>query len=112
MAFLRELGFIGAGNMAEGIVGCVLAKKVLKAEQIIVSDPDEKRRLLFADQFGVEVTDDNRTVVESAGSIVFAVKPQVFADVAAGVADAVKPSQRIISIMAGISTERISEQFL
>ena len=48
-----ELGFLGAGNMAEGIVGGVLRRQVLAAGQILASDPLEDRRRIFREQFGI-----------------------------------------------------------
>jgi pyrroline-5-carboxylate reductase len=66
-----------------------------------------ERRDLFAQQFGVATTDDNRELVGSARRVVLAVKPQQFNEVAASVADLVRPEQLFISIMAGVSTARI-----
>jgi len=111
MACKYELGFIGAGNMAEGIVAAVAGKKLYPPGQIIVSDPVDERRKLLARQFGVAVTDDNRQLAAESRRIVLAVKPQVFERVAAGLGDAVRGDHLLISIMAGMSTERIAAAF-
>lgn len=102
-----ELGFIGAGNMAEGIIAGVLRRNVLSAGQIIVSDPVEERQRLFAEQFGVAATDDNRRLVEVSRRVALAVKPQSFDDVVAPIADVFTDDHLIVSIMAGLSTQRI-----
>jgi pyrroline-5-carboxylate reductase len=111
MGFTYELGSIGGGNMAEGIVAAVVARGLYPAGRIIVSDPLPERRRFFAERFGTAVTDDNRLLVEQSRRIVIAVKPQNFAEVAAGFADAVCGEHLLISILAGASTRRIAGAF-
>ncbi|MCL2330186.1 MAG: pyrroline-5-carboxylate reductase, partial [Phycisphaerae bacterium] len=103
-----ELASIGAGNMAEGIISAVLDRGVYPREAILVSDPVAERRQLFASRFGVAVTDDNRQLVAESKRIMLAVKPQGFAEVAASVADCVRPDSLFISIMAGQSVATIA----
>lgn len=106
-----EFGFIGAGNMAEGIAAAAVGQKLYRPEEIIVSDPVADRRRLFAESFGVEAVEDNRQVAAESDRIVLAVKPQQFDAVAAGLADAVGEDQVIVSIMAGVGTQRIQAAF-
>ena len=44
---MYELGIIGAGNMAEAIARGVMARNVLRAEQMIAADVSPQRRELF-----------------------------------------------------------------
>lgn len=111
MAFQYELASIGAGNMAEGIVAALLARGVYAREAVIVSDPVAQRRQVFAERFGVAVTDDNRRVLAEARRIMIAVKPQSFDEVAAALADAVTPDHLLISIMAGKSSAKVADAF-
>ena len=46
-----EIGVIGAGNAAEGIVDGILRQSVLLDDRIIASDPAEVRRELFHNRF-------------------------------------------------------------
>ena len=111
MAFAYELGFIGAGNMAEAIVAAVVGQKLYSAGQIVASDPLSERRDLFAKQIGLAVSDDNRQVAAQARRLVWAIKPQNFNEVAASLADAVGKDQLHISIMAGLSTRKVAAAF-
>ena len=70
------LGIIGAGNMASAILGGVLRGGLLRADRIVVSDRDEEKRMVIA-QNGVSVTADNREVASSCEYLMFAVKPQI-----------------------------------
>ena len=76
MATQFEIGVIGAGNAAEGIVHGILRKSVLFDDRLVVSDPVAARRELFANRFNVAVTDDNRYLVENSYIVLLSVKPQ------------------------------------
>lgn len=106
-----DLGIIGAGNMAEGIVAAVVAKGLYPPGRIIVSDPVADRRQLFAEQFGTAVTEDNRQLMEQARRVLLAVKPQNFAEMAGDLADVVRDEHLLISILAGVGTGRIAAAF-
>lgn len=105
-----EIGVIGAGNAAEGIVDGILRKSVLFDDRLIASDPAEDRRNRFAERFGIAVTADNRLLVQNSYILVLAVKPQVWREVVAGFADLVRGDHLLVSIMAGVSTRAIEDQ--
>ena len=71
--------FIGGGNMAQAIVFGLL-KQAYPADKIIVCDPNEEKRDLFA-QKGVRTSTDNVAAVSQADVVLLAVKPQVLAEV-------------------------------
>ncbi len=103
------LGFVGAGNMAEGIVAGVLDAGVYEPGAIVAADPAAARRDLFAERFGVATTDDGLQVVGSADVIVLAVKPQVFGEVATVLAVGLSGDPLVLSIMAGWSSGAVAE---
>lgn len=86
---MKELGFIGAGNMAEALARGLIDNKVFKASELIASDVDAARRRRFKSALGIEVTTDNRKVLDESRAVLFAVKPQtidaVLTELAAGV---------------------------
>jgi pyrroline-5-carboxylate reductase len=106
----RVLGILGAGNMAEGILGCALDKKVLAAGDVRAADPIEERRNLFAEKFGVQVTPDNAEAATGANVVLLSVKPQTFHAEAPALAAAICKDCCIISIMAGITTATIEQK--
>ncbi len=105
-----EIGVIGAGNAAEGIVHGLLRNSVLLDDRIIAADPNENRRNVFHERFNIQVTDDNRHLVSESYILLLAVKPQVYQEVLAGIADLVCEDHVIVSIMAGVSTAAIENQ--
>ena len=76
-----KLGFIGTGNMASAIMGGIIKKQIIAAEEIIGADLFEPGRQKAKSQFGIHVTASNKEVVEKAEVIVLSVKPQFYADV-------------------------------
>lgn len=100
-----NISFIGGGNMAQALIGGLIARG-LPVTRITVSDPVEKVRLLLAEK-EVNVTDDNIAAIKHADIVLFAVKPQVLADV-------LKPLQGlldgklVISIVAGAEIATLS----
>ncbi len=106
-----EIGVIGAGNAAEGIVHAIVRNTLLFADRIVAADPSEARRKLFADRFNISVSADNRHVVENSEIVILAVKPQQYVDACEGFSDLIRPDHLIVSIMAGVSTRSIEAIF-
>lgn len=47
MAVSQKIGFLGAGAMAEALVGGWISKEVVKASQIYATDPNPARKSVF-----------------------------------------------------------------
>jgi pyrroline-5-carboxylate reductase len=103
-----KIGFIGGGNMAEAILSAVLRAKLTPADSISVSDIAEARRTYLKERYRVRVTADNRQLIQNEDVIILAVKPQSLSEIMAGLAGMIKPSQLVISIVAGKSINTIS----
>ena len=103
-----ELGFLGAGNMAEAIARAAIEQNIVDAGRIIASDPESPRRDVFAG-LGIAVTDDNAEVIAQSGHVMLAVKPQTVPKIAEQLAALDAQRQIVISIMAGIGTTKIEQ---
>ena len=106
-----KLGFIGTGNMASAIMGGIIRKQLIPAEEIIGADLFAPGREHVKEQFGIQVTDSNKEVVEKADVIVLSVKPQFYADVIKEIKDDIRDSQIIITIAPGKTLGWLGEQF-
>ncbi len=102
----KLITFIGGGNMAQAIVFGLL-KRGYPAQQIIVCDPNEDRRALFAAR-GTQVSADNLTSAQRAEVVLLAVKPQVMAEVCAPLSALDFSDKLLISIAAAISVQRLT----
>lgn len=102
----RRLAVIGGGRMGEAIVAGLVASRALGSDEIIVADPVDERREVFARQ-GIEAVADGREAARDAEIVLFAVKPQVIDAVAAHVSDAISPETLVVSIAVGVSNARL-----
>ncbi|MDR3294199.1 MAG: pyrroline-5-carboxylate reductase [Clostridiales bacterium] len=107
--FGYKLGIIGAGNMSGAITSGIVRGKVLNPSDILVSDLNDTKLAALKEQ-GFGVTKDNKFLAAAAENILFAVKPQAFAEVAEEIKSVLK-AQAVISIMAGIGTAKLAEYF-
>ncbi|PSF12327.1 pyrroline-5-carboxylate reductase [Marinobacter fuscus] len=101
------ISFIGAGNMASGIIGGMLDNGY-QASDIWVSAPDDSHLQSVRKRFGVSVTTDNRHCAEQADIVVLAVKPQVMAEVCRNIAPVVQNTRPLmVSIAAGLTADTL-----
>lgn len=108
-----RLAFIGCGVMAESIVAGLLRQNLVRTEQIAASHPRFNRREELQSKYKIECFEHNSAAVESLpdddSMIVLCVKPQRIGGVLHEIKDFVKPSQIVVSIIAGATIETISE---
>ncbi len=106
-----KLGFIGTGNMASAIMGGIIKNEIIPANEIIGADLFAPGREKAKEQFGINVTADNKEVVEKSEVIILSVKPQFYASVIAEIKDMIKPEQIVITIAPGKTLAWLAEQF-
>ncbi len=106
----RRIGFLGAGAMAEALIGGLVAAGVPPAH-LVAADPDPARRELVTRSFGVATTGSNAEAVSRSDLVVLAVKPALVepalrALAAVGAGDLARPLW--ISIAAGVPIARLA----
>ncbi|OTG79256.1 pyrroline-5-carboxylate reductase [Acinetobacter sp. ANC 5054] len=101
-----NISFIGGGNMAQALIGGLIARGV-PTTRITVSDPVEKVRELLAEK-DLHVTDDNVAAIRDADIVLFAVKPQVLANVLSPL-KGLLAGKLVISIVAGAEIATIAK---
>lgn len=94
------IAFIGGGNMANAIIGGLRARG-LPAEQLLVVEPLEAARERLQAQYGVRVLAAPGPALVHASLVVWAVKPQSFAEAAEAAAPFVAQALQL-SVAAGI----------
>ncbi|MFC2008629.1 pyrroline-5-carboxylate reductase, partial [Chloroflexota bacterium] len=102
--------FIGGGTMAEAIIKRLVAEGVVLCDDIAVVDPSDARRELLLERYGVSVSETPEGCLTGADVIVLAVKPQEMEKAAAQVG-ALEQGQLLLSILAGVRTDRIVSSF-
>ena len=100
------LAFIGGGNMASAIIGGLIKSGTPTAQILVVEPYAPQRDKLHAD-FGIEALAAADASLAQAGAVIWAVKPQSFADAAAPCAAFVGGALHL-SVMAGIRSDAIA----
>jgi len=102
-----DIAFIGAGNMARGIIGG-LVDQGWDPQRIRAGDPVAEALDRLRAEFGVTTRAANSEVVEGADVVVLAVKPRAMSAVTADIREAVRRAGAlVISIAAGITIESL-----
>ena len=97
----NKVAFIGSGAMGEAMIKGMLARALIRPEQITASDPVEARRQTIARDYGVRTTGDNQEAVDQADVVVLSIKPQVLGKVLPGLGGKIRRDALVLSIIAG-----------
>ena len=112
MAKLKlKIGFIGAGNMGEAIVGAIIKAGIFDSSMICVSDISDARLHVLGKKYGVKTMKDNFMLFSQSDIVLLAVKPQqidqMLSQIAAQKNFKVPNRKLVISIAAGIPISKI-----
>ena len=99
------IAFIGGGNMAGALIGG-LRRAGRDAASIVVVEPSEGQRARLAEAFGVTAQAAVDARLAGAATVVWAVKPQHFAEAALPCAPYIAGALQL-SVMAGIRCESL-----
>ncbi|MEO3712498.1 pyrroline-5-carboxylate reductase [Roseateles flavus] len=102
----NTLAFIGGGNMASAILGGLL-RAGRSPDSLLVVEPYEPQRQKLAAELGLQALAAPDASLARAGLVVWAVKPQLFAEAAAPCAGLLGQALQL-SVMAGIRSEDIA----
>ncbi|MBI5622140.1 MAG: pyrroline-5-carboxylate reductase [Elusimicrobia bacterium] len=105
----KTIAVIGAGHMGSALIGGILRAKLVSPGRIHAARRSETALAELHKRWGVKTFTDNAKAIHGADIVILSVKPQVAAAVVRGLAPAVQPSQLVISLMAGITTDTISK---
>ena len=95
-----QVALIGAGNMGYAILKGMLDAGLYPPQSVFVADKSAVC-LERAKKLGVKVSDDAAAAVAGAKTVIFAVKPNAFAQTAEQVKDSIPADAVIVSILAG-----------
>lgn len=103
----ENIGFVGAGNMAQALIEGWLSENLTTPGEVFVSNrtPGKVQRLV--DQFKVNGCANNEEVIEKADVVVLAMKPQDLEAAIEPIASSFDPDQVVVSLAAGIELRKL-----
>lgn len=105
----KKIGVVGVGNMGASIVEGVLARRLTTPSRVWIYDKDVKKAQAFAGRHRVGRASSIAELLEKADVVLLAMKPQDFVLFAAENRSFFKAGQGVISILAGMTTEKIAK---
>lgn len=107
----KIIGFIGAGNMGQAILGGIVKAGLVASKNIIMSDLYEPSLEKAKGNYNIEITTDNKLVAKKSDILILAVKPNLYPIVINEIKDLVKDDVIIVTIAAGKSIESTEKSF-
>lgn len=105
----KKIGFIGLGNMATAIIGGLLEKEVVKAENIIGYDKFSQAEEKVKEKYNITVAMNEQETAASADVLFLAVKPNVLPEILPLISGHIRKDTLVISIAAGKSLAFLEE---
>ncbi len=104
---MGTIGFIGSGNMAEALIRGIINAKLYSPDNVLISDIRRERLDYLAEEYRVKPAENNTALTAAADVIVLSVKPQNMDEVLQEIQGTLKDAAVVISIAAGITTDKI-----
>ena len=103
----KTIAFIGGGHITEIIIDNLTQSKTISADQMIVSDPDPKRREHLEQTFSVKTTSDNKKAAEDSDIVFINVRPQVIGEIIEEFSRvSLQAGKVVVTLAAGIPMEK------
>lgn len=103
----ENVGFIGAGNMAQALIEGWLARGLVTAGEIFVSNRTPGKLQKLVEQFKVNGCATSEEVVDKSDVVLLAMKPQDLEAAVEPIASAFNADQVVISLAAGIQLRKL-----
>jgi pyrroline-5-carboxylate reductase len=100
---MKNIGFIGAGKMAQAMIEGILNSEKISPDHIMASAATEKTLEKITQKYEILVTKNNMDVAQFADILILAVKPDLHANIIREIKNKVNEETIIVTIAAGIT---------
>jgi len=107
MSGLDSIGLVGGGQMGEALIRGMIDAGLLKADNVMVLEPDGDRRIYLRKTYAIKVTEDPAELANLCSILVLAVKPQIIGKVLEQYKSLITDRHLMISIAAGVTIKSI-----
>lgn len=110
-----RIGFIGAGNMAEAMIGALLQSNTATAGKLVACDTDSAKLASLRERYHIQGLEDNFAVYRESDILVLAIKPQYFEAAVTSITKhplyPMNTRKLVVSIAAGIRIQKMEQLF-
>ena len=106
----KKLAVIGVGKLGEAVISGILKNGSLKNDDIVGSVGHAASVSRVSEKLKIQISLDNRKIIENADIVILAVKPQSMDGVIKDIADVLSEKQLIISLAASVTTGFVEER--
>ena len=103
-----KIAIIGGGNLGTAIAEGLISSEFAAAEDIIVTKRNTVTLAPLKEK-GVNITDDNKAAVASAGIIILAVKPFQVKEVLSSISATITSEHVLVSVVTGVMISDLEE---
>lgn len=104
-----KIAFLGAGSIAEAVIGGLLEARLVEGKNITVSNRANTDRLMYLqNKYDVNGTHNKEELLRSADIIFLAMKPKDVVEALTEVREYVTEQHLLISMLAGVSTSAMT----
>ena len=108
----ETVAVLGAGNIGRALIGGMIHSDLIAPDHVIATRRTASALDDMAEEFpGLRTTTDNVDAVEDASIVLLTIKPQSRAQVVTEIREAIDREVLVISVLAGITTERLQIGF-
>lgn len=107
----KNIGFIGAGKMAQAMMEGMVKSLTIPKENIMASARTEETTKIINQKYEICTTLNNRDVAMFADILIIAVKPDLYASIIEEIKKDIKQTAIIVTIAAGITLKDIEHSF-
>lgn len=107
----KKIGFIGSGNMGSAMIGGILSANLVPCDHITASARTQATLDRLKETYHINVTTDNRAVVQNSDIVFLAVKPYLYESVIKEIRDDITAGHIVIAIAAGQTLSRMESLF-
>lgn len=105
----KNIGFIGCGKMASAIISGILTSEKDEHYNVTGSEINDEVAKSASDRLGIKVLTDNKELVKNSDIVFIATKPNCVVDVLNAIKSELSTDKLLVSIAAGVSTEKIEK---
>ncbi len=97
--------------MGQAMIHGMIQSEVLKADQISATALTDETIDYVAEEYGIEITNDNKKVAAESDILFLAVKPYIYQGVVSEIKSAVREETIVVTVAAGITLETMKNAF-